>query len=113
MGYESKLIIVEHIEGCEYGQTIAEFDLCKLGDFPIKELFPNIFEGYIYIDDEQRTTDFYGDELRYTTNLRELANYLEASNEKEPYRRLMPCVSLLRGFTKSEWNTLKVIHFGH
>lgn len=51
----------------------------------------------------------------YTTNLRELANYLEELNEKEPdgYRRFMPLVGLLRSFNPKEWNTLKVIHYGH
>ena len=117
MGYESKIIIISGDKG--YHSIIAEYDLsCMNYDFidNIENLFPNELNGYIFVDDKETDQDYYGKKIRYTTNLRQLANYLEESNEKEPYRRIMPLVALLRGFNKDHWSKceeLKVAHFGH
>lgn len=117
MGYESKIFIISGDKG--YHRIIAEYDLSRMDyDFidNIKNLFPNELNGYIFVDDEETDHDRYGEKIRYTTNLRQLANYLEESNEKEPYRRIMPLVALLRGFNKDHWSKceeLKVAHFGH
>lgn len=116
MGYEHRFYIVEHTEGQTYVIPIATYDLCRADNFKYKNFFKEKFEGRLFISgDEDVDEDCYGEPLMYTTNLKELANYLEELNEKEPdgYRRFMPLVGLLRSFKPKEWNTLKVIHYGH
>ena len=117
MGYESKIFIISGNKG--YHSIIAEYDLSRMdNDFidKINDLFPNELNGYITVNNKITNQDYYGEKIRYTTNLRHLANYLEGSNEKEPYRRIMPLVALLRGFNKEHWSKceeLKVAHFGY
>ena len=117
MGYESKIFIISGDKG--YHRTIVEYDLSGMDyDFidNIENLFPNELNGKIFVNDEETDHDYYGKKIRYTTNFRQLANYLEELNEKEPYRRIMPLVALLRGFNKNHWSKceeLKVAHFGH
>lgn len=116
MGYEHRFYIVEHAEGQPYVSPIATYDLSRVDRFKYKEFFKDKLEARLFIDgDTDVDEDCYGDPLMYATNLRELANYLEELNEKTPdgYRRFMPLVALLRGFNPKEWNTLKVVHYGH
>lgn len=115
MGYEHKLIFTDGINNGNYQRIIAEVDISRHDVFldNLKELFPEKLDGYIYINDEERTTDYYGNELHFTRDLKKLANWLEADNDKSYYRRLPHVIALLRAFNKNDWEDLKVIHFGH
>ena len=114
MGYEHKLYIVDGLSD-GYNSIIAEVDISRHDIFSehLEELFPDKLNGYIYIDDEKCTKDYYGTELTCTKDIRKLANWLEQDNDQEYYRRLPHVIAMLRAFNPKEWNDLKVVHFGH
>lgn len=114
MGYESKIIIVDHYNR-DYSERIAEFKLSCMGDMPIDDLFENEFDGKIYEEhfDEKTNKDCYGQKIRYTKDIDRFVKYLKDSETKEHYRRLQPLIDMLNGFNASEWNDLQVLHFGY
>lgn len=111
MGYEHKLIIANGYSN--YNEVIAEIKLSRFDDFDEDKFFTEKLNGTLWVDDEERTTDYYGKELKYTKDFKKLANWLEEQNDKEYYRRLPQVIALLRGFNPSDWEDLKVIHFGY
>ena len=54
----------------------------------------------------------YGEVIKYA-DIEDVAKFLEDNCRDLKYRRIEPCISLLRSFDKSEWGDLKVLHYGH
>ena len=121
MGYESKIYVVqrEKNEQNYYGQIIAMFDLCNMGHGNgWRELFKTEVKYDVFIDDgnKETRTDFYGDTLTEAPieSVIEWIENLIASGET--YRRLKPCLGMLKGFNLDEWKEcdgLYIIHYGY
>lgn len=122
MGYESKLYIVEksnvkdNVNGKElyWGKVIATFDLCKTYAVSDKMCKAKDTDCFIYADDgnTEIETDCYGDTLKEMT-IEEAVQILEEAAAHEDYRRYAPCIALLKGFDKSKWQNVVVLHYGH
>ena len=110
MGYESKLFIVNRNE--YVAETIAEFDLCRMPYEFGKYVFRDKIDFDICVNDELTRADKYGDTCR-VANIPDVIRALEQMKEKENYRRLAPCIGLLKGFRPEEWDDLKVVHYGY
>lgn len=120
MGYESKIYVVSHSKFSNYGQIIAMFDLCKMGyGNGWRALFETPVDYDVFIDshDEETTVDAYDETLK-DAPIQRVIDWLEnfiASGED--YRRLKPCLALLKAFDKSSWenenHSLRIIHYGY
>ena len=113
MGYESRLYIADYHKTTNHMEVIASFDLCKMYIGGWKDLFkkPITTEVWLGIGDAV-LKDMYGDVIKYA-DLEDVARFLEENCRDMKYRRIEPCIRLLRGFDKSEWGDLKVLHYGH
>lgn len=123
MGYESRLYVVGRFEGrYVLASVIAEYDLCKMGGESYAPEFYKAFKREIdypiYVDDEERYEDCYGDKLK-AADLDELIAALTAVEQREHYRRIPPLVAMLTALSLSrdEWETdytrLEVVHYGY
>lgn len=125
MGYETRLYVVEKYSSMTlkvkdeqycYCDVIAQFDLCKLG---VVNRHSTQFEqkkarNYFYEGDEVIIEDSYGDLLREYT----IEEMIEMLSKIENYRRIAPCISMLKGFLeeKAKGNfkdNLKVLAYGY
>lgn len=116
MSYESKLYIVNRLSNGSENvfEEIASFDLCHFVDEDdVKKVFNTPIDAVFYVDGQRAVEDDYGrpicmaemtDAIRYVRHLA-----LAAEN----YRRLKPALALLTNFDPTEWEDLKVIHYGH
>ena len=123
MGYESRFYIVDKtdiksLDGKRYwAQVIAMFDLCKVYavSSPIQDKYPAT-DAYIYADDgnTEITKDKYGEPL-IEIPIDDLIQLIEKviTSEGYYYRRYNPFLQLLKGFNKSDWRNLVVLHYGH
>ena len=121
MGYESKIYVVqrEKNEKNYYGQIIAMFDLCNMGyGNGWKELFKTEVKYDVFIENgnEETKKDCYGETLKEApieAVIEWLENYIARG---ETYRRLNPCLNMLKGFNLDEWgygDGLYIIHYGY
>lgn len=121
MGYESKIYVVqrEKNEQNYYGHIIAMFDLCQMGyGNGWRELFKTEVKYDVFIENgnEETRKDCYGETLKETTIeavIEWLENYITSG---ETYRRLKPCLGMLKGFNLDEWgygDGLYIIHYGY
>lgn len=121
MGYESRLYIVNpsscktKVNGKDkhFAEVIATFNLCVADDFLIGQIkqYPET-DSFIYVNDEPTYTDCYGDVINEIP-LEDMIDILERDIRENPWRRLYPALGLLRGFWKSEWGNLVVLHYGY
>ena len=112
MGYGSKLYIADYHKEANHMDIIASFNLCKMG-YGFREIFKTPITEDMWITSEDcEMTDDYGEVIKYA-DLEDVATYLETYCRNMKYRRIEPCIALLRGFDKSEWEDLKVLHYGH
>lgn len=122
MGYESRFYIVDKtdiksLDGKRYwAQVIAMFDLCKVHavSSPIWEKY-NATDAYIYADDgnTEIIKDECGDPL-IEIPIDDMIQLMEKVITSENYyRRYNPFLQLLKGFNKSDWKNLVVLHYGH
>ena len=121
MGYESKLYVVEkgkmswREDGRVWGEVIAMFDLCKVYSISDKirdKYKPTDCYFYSDIEDEEIVEDLYGQPL-LEVPVPDMIQIIEDVAAKDDYRRYAPCLGLLKGFDKSQWNDLVVLHYGH
>mgnify|MGYP003288399648 CR=1 FL=1 len=120
MGYESKLIIVDHYEypiedsGNSWAEVISIINLCKAG-IPVSEFFRES-NCYIYFDGDgntQVTEDMYGDQLTECTDVAGLLNWLKAQYAESEYRRFAVAIALIEACYNQKWKNLKVLHYGY
>lgn len=117
MGYESKLVVVKkwnYDSGNSFGETIAELNLCGMGNefFPIEKNFENEIDRPIYMNNEEVTTDKYGKVLRYTS-VENLLKVLYKCEAEEHYRRTELAINTLKSFLSKDWENIVVVHYGY
>ena len=113
MGYESRLYIADYHEKTNWMDVIASFDLCKLYVDGWRYLFKTPITNEVFLGgDDSVMEDMYGEVIKYA-DIDDVAKFLEENCRDLKYRRIEPCISLLRSFDKSEWQNLKVLHYGH
>ena len=122
MGYESRFYVVDKTtikstDGKRYwAQVIATFDLCKVYavSSPIRDKY-TATDAYIYADagDTEIIKDNYGDPL-IEIPIDDMIQLMEkVITSEDYYRRYNPFLQLLKGFNKSDWRDLVVLHYGH
>lgn len=120
MGYESRIYVIDKCENEElkqgnkfWGQIVASFDLSRVHDQVLTAInkYPKS-DCYIFCDGEKCTTDNYGDEFTEIP-IEDMIELLEDAEITDHYRRYLPCIGLLKGFRKKDWENLVVIHFGY
>lgn len=114
MGYESQLFIADRYDN-GYMNVIASFDLCKMGyGIGFHELFKEPVGRDIWMPGigDEIEEDMYGAELKHT-DINTVIEWLETYGVNIKYRRITPLLNLLKGFEQSEWEDLRVIHYGH
>ena len=119
MGYESRLIIAEKYDrnitredGRKYAEVIATFDLCKV--YACSDKFRQYPETNCYVytyNCNDGFTDMYGQVMREIP-IPDAIEILEHAGLDE-YRRLAPCLGLLKSFDLTQWSNLVVLHFGY
>lgn len=114
MGYESQLFIADRYDN-GYMNVIASFNLCKMGyGIGFHELFKEPVGRDIWMPGigDEIEEDMYGAELKHT-DINTVIEWLETYGVNIKYRRITPLLNLLKGFEQSEWEDLRVIHYGH
>lgn len=111
MGYESKIIIVNHYSK-EFTEKIAEYKASEMR-YIFPDLFESDFDGKICEEhfEELTNKDCYGNKIKYTKDFKKVIDFLEKEEKKEHYRRLKPLIGLLKGFNPEEWNNLIILYF--
>lgn len=123
MAYESRIYVVDvHREKihCKnkvyYAERIASFNLGCMGyDNGWRELFTETIDYDIYNEygSKKIHADKYGARLT-SADFETVIKWLERrSEQKEHYRRIAPVLAMLKGFDRSEWDDLKIIHYGY
>lgn len=120
MGYESRLYVVEksnsRMDDRVWAEVIATFNLSKAGlDLLAIRQFPDT-DCYIYEDtsDYKIVEDAYGKPLKEIP-ISDMIKIIQKEAEKDQYhyRRWKPCLALLEGFDESQWDNIKVLHYGY
>lgn len=120
MGYESRLYIVDRRElkwNGEliqiYGNEIARFDMGCVVWNP-DNIFTTPIDFPIEYDknDEEVYDDMYGKRCGMTS-VSAVISAIEALEEREHYRRFKPLLGFLKSLDESEWDDLRVVHFGY
>ena len=122
MGYESRFYIVNKTDIKSmskkryWAQVIAMFDLGKVYavSSPIRDKY-QATDVYIYADDENTeiTKDRYGEPL-IEIPLDDMIQLMKkVITSEDYYRKYNPFLQLLKGFHKSDWENLVVLHYGH
>lgn len=117
MGYESRLYVVNRVEGTwtgeSWGERLATFNMCSVGWNPDK-IFTMPIDFPIGYDknDKPIYDDMYGKRCGMAS-VTDVISAIEALEEREHYRRFSPLLGFLRGLDESEWDALRVVHFGY
>jgi len=133
MGYESKVIAIQRVEyetptgnTLVFGDEIAHFDLCKMGDEMVdgkrfNEVFTKPIDFDLYnmaehsADDEwDRRTDCYGAICKMAT-IEEVMAWVEKSETIKEYRRAQLFYSFLLALVahQHKFGTIMLVHFGY
>jgi phosphoenolpyruvate synthase/pyruvate phosphate dikinase len=114
MGYESKIFIVEKStikeNGKRYAELIAMVNACKFYD--LSKVFTVETDCYIYYNGEKILEDKYGEPLT-EAHIKDIVEFLEKSEQKNPYRRATILLALLKSFRIEDWDNLAVLHYGY
>lgn len=120
MGYESRLYVVNRRElrwdgkllGI-YRDMIAKFDMSCVGWNP-EHIFTIPIDFPIEYDenDNEVYDDMYGKRCGMASVSAVIA-VIEALEEREHYRRFKPLLGFLKALDESEWDDLRVVHFGY
>jgi hypothetical protein len=113
MAYESKIFIVEKLNGLEennkqYAKVISMFDMCNINGFD--NIFKKEADCYFYIGDIKIFKDKYDEPLK-ELDFKTVINYLK--NHDDNYRRIKPLIGLLESFNLDEWDNLAILHYGY
>lgn len=122
MGYESRIFIVED-KGRRYVpedkpyvvEIICSFNLCKVKyDSGLHDLFykPCPFAIFAESGHHETQEDRYGDHIKYS-DFDTVIKWCEEFMMRDNYRRIPPFLAMLKGFDRSQWNDLKIVHYGY
>lgn len=118
MSYESRIYIVEAgnwgDRKTQYAEIIASFNMCTLGkENGWLELFDTPIDYKIFVDPDCETNeDCYGDIIK-SGNIEKIVNWLETTGKNVNNRRIPPLLGMLKGFDKSKWRYLQIVHYGY
>lgn len=121
MGYESRIFVVDYVEETNFGYPICMMNLSYMGRLNcvknigyFEDLFTHEVDYMCYIDSSEHPTktDKYGDKIK-DAPINIVIDWLEMASSEEYYRRVASCLAMLKGFNLSEWNDLRVIHYGY
>lgn len=117
MGYESRLYVVNRVEnvwtGGLWGDKLAVFNMSCVGWNPDK-IFTTPIDFNIGYDKngEPIYNDMYGKRCGMAS-VSDVISTIEALEEREHYRRFKPLLGFLKSLDESEWDDLRVVHFGY
>lgn len=122
MGYESRLIVVDRWETKSFdgkrvltvwGDKIAQFDMGYVAWNP-NVVFTKPVDFPIGFDkwEEPTYTDKYGKHCGMA-DIHTVINVVEALEKSDHYRRFKPLLGFLKSLDESEWDDLRVVHFGY
>lgn len=111
--YKSRLIIVNRVDFGDYvfAEKIAEFNLCSM-PWNHKKIFTTPIDFNIYVNDEATKIDYYGKHC-FMADVQTVIEELEWLDKYGHNRRYQPLIGLLKGFDLSEWDDLKIVHYGY
>lgn len=127
MAYESRFYVVEKGLVSEsirdtagddkvWAEKIAMFDLCSVPEVSNEvhsKYHPT--DCYIYEDNgnDMIVDDKYGDPL-IEVPIKDMIDIIGRVIPKTGYyRRYLPFLAMLKGFSLNDWNNLVVLHYGH
>lgn len=117
MGYESRLYVVNRVEnvwtGGLWGDKLAVFNMSCVGWNPDK-IFTTPIDFNIGYDKngEPIYNDMYGKRCGMASVV-DVISTIESLEEREHYRRFKPLLGFLKSLDESEWDDLRVVHFGY
>ena len=120
MGYESRLYVVNRRElrwdGKSLGiyrDMIAKFDMSCVRWNP-DEIFTTPIDFHIGYNEKNEPiyNDLYGKRCGMAS-VSAVISAIEALEGREHYRRFKPLLGFLKGLDESEWDDLRVVHFGY
>lgn len=113
MGYESRIYVVNVNKLTNFGEAIARFDLSKIS-LAFSYLFKNPVDFDFYAEDGNTKieADNYGEKLK-SASTQDVIEWLETKGREIHCRRIEPLIGLLKGFDLSEWEDLRVVHYGY
>lgn len=115
MGYESRIYVVDYHKRTNWGEVICMMNLCCMDP---KSGFWNLFkskvnyETFLSSGDVPTTEDSYGEQLK-DAPIQEIVEWFENATQRDSYRRLAPCLAMLKGFDPKRWDDLRVVHYGY
>lgn len=118
MGYESRIYVVNVSRWNDgsppYAEIIGTFNLCKMGyGNGWRELFDKPIDYKIYVGPNEETNkDLYG-EIMKSGDYDKIVEWLETKGQKGEYRRIAPLLGMLKGFNRSAWRALEIVHYGY
>lgn len=114
MTYESRIYLINVQKNNKTGEIycieqIAIFDIGMLGySSSWKELSHNNVDYKIDSGNE----NVYGKHLK-SVDFEKVLNWLEEMQQKINYCRIAPLLGMLKGFNKTEWDELQIVHYGY
>ena len=117
MGYESRLYVVNRVEnvwtGGLWGDKLAVFNMSCVGWNPDK-IFTEPIDFVLMYDDDGNPVydDKYGKRC-HMASVSTVIEAIERLEETDHYRRFKPLLGFLKSLDESEWDDLRVVHFGY
>jgi len=120
MGYESRLYVVNRFVASNwnnhvFAERIAQFDMCSVGWNPDK-VFTEPIDFYLFYDNDGNGNPVYDDKYGKRCHMASVSTVIEAIEkleEADHYRRFKPLLGFLKSLDESEWDDLRVVHFGY
>ena len=113
MAYESRLYVVNKTKD-NYGELIAAFNMCSLGDEINKfKEFKETGIRFLGMDNHKFiTVDDYGKKLT-EIQLNDAIEIINNARAETRYRRYLPCLAFLLSISEEEWDDIVVLHYGY
>ena len=120
MGYESRLYVVNRVKkswtGDEaWAERLAVFNMCCVGWNPDK-IFTEPIDFMLGRDNDGNGEPIYDDKYGKRCHMASVSTVIEAIEkleEADHYRRFKPLLGFLKSLDESEWDDLRVVHFGY
>lgn len=120
MGYESRLYVVNRCKASDWGdyvfaERIAVFNMCCVGWNPDK-IFTEPIDFMLGRDNDGNGEPIYNDKYGKRCHMASVSTVIKAIEkleEADHYRRFKPLLGFLKSLDESEWDDLRVVHFGY
>lgn len=115
MGYESRIYVVDYHKRTNWGEVICMMNMCVMDpNKGFADLFKDGVDYDVFLQNGDYPTveDNYGDPIT-DTSIQSVIDWLENNVKENDYRRLSPCLAMLKGFEPQQWDDLRVVHYGY